>query len=80
MGVTSTATDDYLRCCIISCTAVGMSSVPRTIDELFGEAEIDQLDVTVFVKQDILRLKVPIDYVLLVKLLKSYENFSKVED
>lgn len=50
MGVTSTATDDYLRCCIISCTAVGMSSVSRTIDELFGEAEIDQLDVTVFVK------------------------------
>ena len=52
---------------------------PGDIRDLFGETEIRNFDVAIFVQQDIFRLQITIDDVMGVEILPGQSDFGRVE-
>ena len=69
MRVPRAAADDHLRRRIVRRATVRVSPIPCWVSELLGKPEVDELDVAVFVEEDILGLQVSVDDAALMKLL-----------
>jgi hypothetical protein len=69
---------DHLRRHILSASAEAIGDL-SAVQADFGETKVSNFDVAIVVNQQVLRLEVSVDDILLVEVHEAVENFDEVE-